>query len=655
MTLSGEPPCENAQSNSIRILSVDVESDVAARTAERLECEHDRFETSTATSAAAGLECLEEESVDCIISRDELSDVDGLAFLKRVRKQDPTLPFILCATDGSEALASDAISAGVTDYVRTVEDASQNPDLVTRIIDAVETTRTRRQRKRQLQAIETAQEGISLLDSAGQFSYVNQSYADCFGYEPAEMIGEHWEILYEDEEVAFVNEELLPTVMETGGWHGESVGVRADGSRIVVDHTLSRTEHDELICTVRDITDRKTRERELERYETILKAIPDEVYVLDADGVFTNVIPPIDSDLTTSKYRPAELIGEHVSLVLDDADIAKGEAAIQRLLAGDGREKASFELDLHTKDGEQISNENHISLLPMTEDGQFQGTVGVLRDISARKKRERKLKRQNERLESFAGIVSHDLRNPLNVAQGNLELAREQVDNDHLEAVATSHERMQTLIENILTVAREERPVVETEPIDLETVTRTCWQHVETAAATLTTATDATVYGDRARLRRLLENLIRNSVEHGSTSSRPTADDSVEHGSTSSRPAVDDNVEQGSPTPSTDTRQNNGERESTACNGQTDATGVTLTVGDLPRETGFYVEDDGQGIPAEKRDAVFETGYSMAASGTGLGLAIVERIAQNHGWTVTVTESDTGGARFEFRDVELEQ
>ncbi|WP_193787989.1 hybrid sensor histidine kinase/response regulator [Natronorubrum bangense] len=640
MTVSGTPSCENAQSNCIRILYVDAKPEVAARTAERLECEHDRFETSTATSAAAGLECLEEDSIDCIVSRDELSGVDGLAFLKRVRERDPTLPFILCPTDGSEALASDAISAGVTDYVRTVEDASQDPSLATRIINAVETTRTRRQRKRQLQAIETAQEGISLLDSAGRFSYVNQSYADCFGYDSTEMIGEHWEILYEDEEAVYATEELLPTVMETGGWRGESACVRADGSRIVVDHTLSRTEHDELICTVRDITDRKARERELERYETILKAIPDEVYVLDADGMFTNIIPPTDSALTTSKYRPAELIGEHVSLVLDDTDIAKGEAAIQRLLAGDDREKASFELDVHTKDGERISNENHISLLPMTEDGQFQGTVGVLRDISDRKKRERKLKRQNERLESFASIVSHDLRNPLNVAHGNLELAREQADNDHLEAVATAHERMQTLIENLLTVAREERPVVETEPIDLETVTRTCWQHVETAEVTLTTTTDAVVHGDRARLRRLLENLIRNTVEHSSTGSRPTADDSVG---------------QGSPTPGSHTRQDNVERESTPRDGRPAAASVTLTVGDLSGETGFYVEDDGRGIPAEQRDAVFETGYSMAAGGTGLGLAIVERIAENHGWTVTVTESDTGGARFEFRDVELEQ
>ncbi|SIR66886.1 PAS domain-containing sensor histidine kinase [Natronorubrum thiooxidans] len=640
MKPAGGSARENAQPECIRVVHVASESTVAARTADGLEREDDRLETVTAATAAEALEYLEETSVDCIVSAYDIPDMDGLTFLKRVRTRDEDLPFVMFTANGSEKLASDAIAAGVTDYVRKDEETSQSPVLANRIVTAVEATRTRRQRTRQLQAIETAQEGISMLDSVGRFTYVNQSYADCFGYDPEELLGKHWDVLYEEDEATYVSEELLPTVMETGGWHGESVGVRADGSRIIVDHTLSRTEHDGLICTVRDITDRKERKHELERYETILEAIPDEVYVLDADGVFTAVIPPTDSTLTTSGYRPAELIGEHVSLILNDDDIAKGETEIRRLLGQDDREKASFELDLHTKDGDRIPNENHIALLPMTADERFQGTVGVLRDITDRKERERKLKRQNERLESFASIVSHDLRNPLNVAQGQLELAREQADNDHLEAVAASHERMQALIENLLTVAREEKPVTKTEPIDLETIARTCWRHVETADATLITATDAVVRGDRARLRRLLENLIRNSVEHGSTrSDSHTRQNSVEHGSTSSRPQADDSVEHGSTHP-----EHAG-----------DGGDVTVTVGDLSAETGFYIEDDGPGIPPDQRDAVFEMGYSMAAGSTGLGLAIVERIAENHGWTVTVTESNAGGARFEFRDVNLEQ
>jgi len=75
--------------------------------------------------------------------------------------------------------------------------------------------------------------------------------------------------------------------------------------------------------------------------------------------------------------------------------------------------------------------------------------------------------------------------------------------------------------------------------------------------------------------------------------------------------------------------------------------GVSVTVGTLPE--GFYVADDGPGIPDSERDAVFEQGYSTSDDGTGLGLAIVERIVDGHGWSITVTESDAGGACFELR------
>jgi signal transduction histidine kinase len=77
---------------------------------------------------------------------------------------------------------------------------------------------------------------------------------------------------------------------------------------------------------------------------------------------------------------------------------------------------------------------------------------------------------------------------------------------------------------------------------------------------------------------------------------------------------------------------------------------VSVTIGEL--EDGFYVADDGPGIPAEDRQSVFEYGESTAEDGTGLGLAIVRRVAEAHGWTVSVTDSDTGGARLEVSGID---
>jgi hypothetical protein len=128
------------------------------------------------------------------------------------------------------------------------------------------------------------------------------------------------------------------------------------------------------------------------------------------------------------------------------------------------------------------------------------------------------------------------------------------------------------------------------------------------------------------------------------------AGDSVEHGSTNNRPEAGDSVEHGDPAPES------------AADDLTVSVGVVedfvrsaaATSPDRTRTLGFYVEDDGVGIPPERRDRVFDDGYSTQSAGTGFGLSIVEEIADAHDWTVRVTESAGGGARFEFTGVERE-
>nr|WP_281381262.1 HAMP domain-containing sensor histidine kinase [Halobellus ruber] len=215
-------------------------------------------------------------------------------------------------------------------------------------------------------------------------------------------------------------------------------------------------------------------------------------------------------------------------------------------------------------------------------------------DITEQKERERELKRQNERLDEFASVVSHDLRSPLSVATGRLELATTECDSRHLDAVADAHGRMEDLIDDLLRLARQGDPVGETEPVDLGTVPERCWETVATGDATLRVETDSAICADPGRLRQLFENLYRNAVEHAGSD-------------------------------------------------------VTVTVDAL--DGGFYVEDDGPGIPEDAREDVFEAGYSTTDEGTGFGLSIVGEIVEAHGWTITATEGADGGARFEFTGV----
>jgi len=214
-------------------------------------------------------------------------------------------------------------------------------------------------------------------------------------------------------------------------------------------------------------------------------------------------------------------------------------------------------------------------------------------------RRSAELERQNDRLEEFASVVSHDLRNPLNVAQGRVELARDDCDSPHLDAAAGAHERMDGLIGDLLTLAREGERVSDTELVDLAAVVESCWLNVDTADATLAVETDLTLHADESRLQQLIENLMRNAVDHG------------------------------------------GER-------------VAVSVGSLAGGGGFFVADDGPGIPPDEREDVFDVGYSTSREGTGFGLRIVEQVATAHGWDVRVTDDpDLGGARFEVHGVDV--
>lgn len=210
------------------------------------------------------------------------------------------------------------------------------------------------------------------------------------------------------------------------------------------------------------------------------------------------------------------------------------------------------------------------------------------------REREAALERQNERLEEFTSVVSHDLRSPLSVAQGNLELAFETDDESYLKKVVDAHDRMSAMIDDLLTLARQGQVVGATEPVDVGRAARLAWDAVDARSATLDTDDAATVEADPDRLVQLLENLLRNAVEHG----------------------------------------------------RSDA---TIEVGALDGETGFYVADDGAGIAPEERERILEHGYTTAVNGTGFGLTIVREIVQAHDWELAVTDSEPGGARFEIR------
>ena len=297
-------------------------------------------------------------------------------------------------------------------------------------------------------------------------------------------------------------------------------------------------------------------------------------------------------------------------LGVDDEDTVVGQS-VRELLAdvpvaleryrtlSDATEESTVELQVDDRYFD-------VQVTPLyNERDRLVGRVFLVYDITRQREREHELERRNRELNWFASVVSHDLRNPLNVASGTLDLARETGEEQHFETVEQSLDRMERLIEEVLMLA--EGGDADTEVVRLDDVARQAWEHVATGDAALNVETDRRLLANRDQLLQLFENLYRNSIEHGTDS--PGA-----------APARTD----GAPP-------------------------LTVTVGDLP--DGFFVADDGPGIPAEERDEVFEHGYSTGSEGSGLGLTIVEHVTSAHGWAVAATESEEGGARFEITGI----
>jgi len=639
------------EDRSIRVLHVEDDPDFADLTAIFLERESGRFAVETVTDPNEGLARVEDHPPDCVVSDYEMPGMNGIELLRAVRSRYPDLPFILFTGKGSEEVASDAISAGVTDYLNKGGGTQQYELLATRVHNAVEKARMEAERQRRLHAIETAREGIAFLDSDFRFITVNEAYADLFGYDPEEMVGESWRLLYDEETIKEEVGEIGAALGDQEYYRGEQTFRRADGSSFVADHVVSQTEGQEYVCLVRDVTERKEHERELREQREQLQRREEKLIRL-RDYTQELMYAETPSETASVALRAVdEILGFDLGAVFVQSETQDGVLESVGILNRSRMERMYGGIPVFMRDappgthselvwdvfesGEAVFindtaesavlarkspfgslmvypiGDHGVVLLAATILEAFTETEEILLDLLAtaletacdRLDRERALRRQrdelerkNERLEEFASVVSHDLRSPLHVAGGHLELARTETDaTDHLDAAATALDRMEKLIDDLLTLAQEGEKVAEAESVVVADVAGTSWQTVATEKATLETDVSRRIQADRGRLRQLFANLFRNAVEHGGSE-------------------------------------------------------VTVRVG--VTDGGFYVADTGRGIPESNREKIFEAGYSSSENGTGFGLRIVEQVVEAHGWEITVTESEQGGARFEITGID---
>ena len=605
-----------------RVLHVDDDPQFADLTATFLERQNSSLAVLTESTAAAALQRLRADDVDCIVSDHDLADTTGIDFLESVREEHPDLPFILFTGKGSEEVASRAISAGVTDYLQKEVGTDQYAILANRIENAVERSRSvraARRRKRRLETLVSNLPGIvyrTRNEPGWPMESVDGECESLVGYAAEEL--ESGDVAWGEDVLHPADREETWAVVQRAIEREEPFEctyrvVTADGTvkwvwergRVVDVGKEQSTDSDEDDSTtsrvlegfITDVTESQAREQELERNERRFEAVFNDpnllVGLLDPDGTV------LDVNQTALQYvdlTRSESIGEALESTPWWADGLQDD--VERWVdAAAAGEYVEYEATHPTGDGEPIAVEGVFRPV-RDEAGAVTALVVSARDVTERRKRERELQRQNDRLGEFAGFVSHDFQSPLSTARGRLELALETGDLDHVETALDAVERIDELRTDLASTLRSGEIVAERERIAVGDVIERVWATADPGAeASFSVAGSTHIEADPDAFHRLIENLVRNSVEHGG----PNAE---------------------------------------------------VRVGRLDGEDGFYYEDDGPGLDPTVREKIFLPGFSTKASrdGTGMGMASVRQIVLAHGWEIDVGDAETlDGARFEIR------
>lgn len=598
----------------------------------------DDFSVSAASDPRAVLDRLDD--ADCVVGEFDIEPFDGVELSRWVASVHPSIPYVLVG-DGDLDAPADTDGDSVDERVSF--DGSDDEETL------VETVRECSERHAEVAPSNDAAyyraliggstDLFALLDGAGRFDYVSSSVERILGYTPSELRGERaFDYIHEDDvdDTLAAFEEVLETDDER--IEAEYRFRDADGNWRVLEsrgrNYLGTPPVDGIVINTRDVTQQRAQQETLEAiYETgrelfeansaeqilgtVLSAVDDVVgYPLAAIWKRDGGVLSLEAITPESEVFVGEYLGG-----VDVEEIELGETGIvAKALADDETvvaEEFGSDVDLGADSpveaivARPLGDWGVLVTGTTSASGYSEREVSFIEILcrSATVALERidhveTLREQNRRLDEFASVVSHDLRNPLSIAMAYTELAAEG-DDEALENLEAALERMERLIDELLTLARQGEVITDTTHVDLDEVVWTAWRSVETETAELVLTEELGGFeADPKQLRRLVENLFTNAVEHGRSDDGLGGD--------------------GSP--------------------------VTVRVGST--DGGFFVADDGSGISDADRERVFERGYSERDDGTGFGLSIVETIADAHDWEVIVGESRDGGARFDITDAD---
>lgn len=365
--------------------------------------------------------------------------------------------------------------------------------------------------------IEESSDIIATIGVDGAVTYASPAVRHILGYDPEELIGEiGYEYQHPDD-----RETLADAIGSIRAEPGERQVIetrvrQTDGSRCWIGATLRNRlddpDIDWILVRGRDLSGRNGpkggpgRYQALaDEYETLLRTVEDAIFFVavepaDAEHVFRferlSRSYEAQTGITTEDVR-----GESPTDVFGDELGTEPRENCRRCVAA--REPITYQEEIPVETGARFWQTN---LAPVITDGDVTRITGITRNVTEQVKRERQLHGQNERLDEFASVVSHDIRNPLNVAQARAELLAEECESEHLVPIVRSLDRMEEAISDTLTLARQGQVVTEKSPIASVNLVGACWKPVSTAEASIEIEDEVTISGDWGRLQHVFEN-----------------------------------------------------------------------------------------------------------------------------------------------------
>ncbi|WP_049910807.1 PAS domain S-box protein [Halorubrum coriense] len=352
------PPADprSADSSTVRVLHVDDNPAFLDLTETYLERIDEAFEVRSETDVDDALDALTTAPIDCVVSDYDMPETNGLAFLQRVRDRGIDVPFVLFTGKGSEEIASEAISAGATDYLQKQRGNDQYEVLANRVRNAVDQHRSRAalaaSEERLSRFIDQSPLGTIEYDDAFRIVRANPAAEEILGYDESELLGGTWLPFVPEPEyrhVAALERDLLSN---KGGFRSVNENVRSDGTRIrCAWHNQVVTDADGAVIGVfsqfEDVTDEVARKREIERsnavLSTALDALPVGMLVEDTDRRVLRVnerlyeLLDVDGDPSAATGRDCERLAVELSERFADPEgfVARIEAIVEERRAVD--------------------------------------------------------------------------------------------------------------------------------------------------------------------------------------------------------------------------------------------------------------------------------------------------------------------------------